>query len=86
MKLKETMKVSALTDADISDLNALLQQEYVLEGDLRRQVKRDITRLSLIGAYRGRRHRDRLPVRGQRSRTNARTRKGKVKTVANKKK
>jgi small subunit ribosomal protein S13 len=75
-----------LTGDEISRINALLQSEYVVEGDLRRQVQNDIKRLINIHSYRGMRHRVGLPVRGQRTRTNSRTRKGKRKTVAGKKK
>jgi len=73
-----------LTEEQISQLNALLQTEYTVEGDLRRQVQNNIKRLVSINCYRGTRHRLGLPVRGQRTRCNARTRKGKRKTVANK--
>ena len=65
---------------------ALISHEYMVEGDLRRNVAMDIKRLTEIGCYRGLRHRKGLPVRGQRSKTNARTRKGPKRTVANKKK
>jgi small subunit ribosomal protein S13 len=75
-----------LTGDEISRINALLQSEFVVEGDLRRQVQNNIKRLINIHAYRGSRHRLGLPVRGQRTRTNSRTRKGKRKTVAGKKK
>lgn len=75
-----------LTGDEISRINALLQSEYVVEGDLRRQVQNNIKRLINIHSYRGMRHRVGLPVRGQRTRTNSRTRKGKRKTVAGKKK
>ena len=80
------MRAHKLTQDDIARLNALLQSEYVVEGDLRRQVQNNIKRLISIHSYRGIRHRLGLPVRGQRTRTNSRTRKGKRKTVANKKK
>lgn len=75
-----------LTEAEIAKLREVIEHEYVVEGDLRRDVDMNIKRLVEIGCYRGIRHRKGLPVRGQRSKTNARTRKGKVKTVANKKK
>jgi len=78
------MLAKDLTEEQISKLNALLQSEYILEGDLRRQVQNNIKRLVSINCYRGMRHRLGLPVRGQRTRCNARTRKGKKKTVANK--
>ena len=83
--LDPNMKASGLTEDDIAKINAVLQSEYVVEGDLRRQVQNNIKRLISIHSYRGTRHRLGLPVRGQRTRTNARTRKGKRKTVANKK-
>jgi len=71
-----------LTEAEIARLRELIDAEYVVEGDLRRDVAMNIKRLQEIGSYRGLRHRRGLPVRGQRTRTNARTRKGKPKTVA----
>jgi len=80
------MRAHRLSEDDIARLNALLQSTYVVEGDLRRQVQNNIKRLISIHSYRGMRHRLGLPVRGQRTRTNCRTRKGKRKTVANKKK
>ncbi len=80
------MRANKLTQDDIARLNGLLQSEYIVEGDLRRQVQNNIKRLISIHAYRGTRHRLGLPVRGQRTRTNSRTRKGRRKTVANKKK
>ena len=83
--LNKDMRARELTEDDIAKLNAVLQSEYVVEGDLRRQVQNNIKRLIGIHCYRGIRHRSGLPVRGQRTRTNARTRKGKRKTVANKK-
>lgn len=84
--LDPDMRAHKLTQDDIARLNGLLQSEYIVEGDLRRQIQNNIKRLISIHAYRGMRHRVGLPVRGQRTRTNARTRKGKRKTVANKKK
>lgn len=83
--LNKDMKARTLTEDDIGRLNALLSSEYVVEGDLRRQVQGNIKRLVGIQCYRGIRHRVGLPTRGQRTRTNARTRKGKRKTIANKK-
>jgi small subunit ribosomal protein S13 len=74
-----------LSDDDVSRLASLLDDEFVVEGQLRRQVQQNIARLKDIGSYRGLRHRRGLPVRGQRTRTNARTRKGPRKTVAGKK-
>ena len=79
-------RVKDLTEADEAKLREVIDQSYVVEGDLRRQVALDIKRLTEIGCYRGMRHRRGLPVRGQRSKTNARTRKGPKKTIANKKK
>ncbi len=84
--LSPNMRAHQLTQDDVARINALLQSEYIVEGDLRRQVQNNIKRLVNIHCYRGSRHRLGLPVRGQRTRTNARTRKGKRKTVANKKK
>lgn len=86
LKLNPGMKARDLTPDDIAKINHLLQEEYIVEGDLRRQVQNNIKRLVAIHSYRGLRHRTGLPVRGQRTRTNSRTRKGKKKTVANKKK
>jgi len=74
-----------LTEDELAKLAALLDNEYVVEGQLRRQVQQNISRLRDIGCYRGMRHRKGLPVHGQRTRTNARTRKGPRKTVAGKK-
>jgi small subunit ribosomal protein S13 len=79
------MKANSLTEEDIARINAYLQTKCVVEGDLRRQTQNNIKRLIGINCYRGMRHRSGLPVRGQRTRTNSRTRKGKRKTVANKK-
>ncbi len=79
-------KAKELTQDETAKLNATLQSEYTVEGDLRRQTQNDIKRLIGINSYRGLRHRLGLPVRGQRTRTNSRTRKGRRKTVANKKK
>ena len=79
------IRVKDLSDADEQKLREAIE-EYTVEGDLRRQTALDIKRLSEIGCYRGLRHRKGLPVRGQRSKTNARTRKGPKRTIANKKK
>lgn len=84
--LDPSMRADNLSGEDIVRLNEMLQSEYVVEGDLRRQVQSNIKRLINIHSYRGLRHRNGLPVRGQRTQTNARTRKGKKKTVAGKKK
>ncbi|MGM9636798.1 MAG: 30S ribosomal protein S13 [Eubacteriales bacterium] len=75
-----------LTDADIAKLRDEIEENYKVEGDLRRDVGLDIKRMVEINCYRGIRHRKGLPVRGQRTKTNARTRKGPAKTIANKKK
>ena len=75
-----------MTEAEEAKLREAIDHGYMVEGDLRRSVALDIKRLSEIGCYRGIRHRRGLPVRGQRSKTNARTRKGPKKTIANKKK
>ena len=80
------IRVKDLTEADENKLREVIDEQYTVEGDLRRAVTLDIKRLSEIGCYRGIRHRRGLPVRGQRSKTNARTRKGPKKTIANKKK
>ena len=79
-------RVKDLTDAEEAKLREIIGHEYTVEGGLRRNVAMDIKRLTEIGCYRGIRHRKGLPVRGQRSKTNARTRKGPKRTVANKKK
>jgi len=75
------MRAKNLTEEDVSKLSAVIQREYRVEGDLRRLVSGNIKRLIDIGSYKGFRHRRSLPVRGQRTRTNARTRKGPRKTV-----
>ena len=79
-------RVKDLTESDEAKLRECIDHGYVVEGDLRRQTALDIKRLMEIGCYRGQRHRKGLPVRGQRSKTNARTRKGPKHTIANKKK
>jgi len=79
-------RVRDLTDDEVVRLRGVIERTQVVEGDLRREVALNIKRLVEIGCYRGVRHRKSLPVRGQRTRTNARTRKGKARTVANKKK
>ena len=80
------IRVRDLTDEDASKLREYIEKNYRVEGDLRRDIAFDIKRLIEIQCYRGIRHRKGLPVRGQRSKTNARTRKGPKKTMANKKK
>ena len=79
-------RVKDLTEDEVSKLRDIIDNEYTVEGDLRRNVALDIKRLMEIGCYRGIRHRKGLPVRGQRTKTNARTRKGPARTIANKKK
>lgn len=74
-------RVKNLTESEITALRELIEREYTVEGDLRRQVQMNIKRLMEIGCYRGLRHRRNLPVRGQRTRTNARTKRGPRKTV-----
>ncbi|RJQ07358.1 MAG: 30S ribosomal protein S13 [Dehalococcoidia bacterium] len=81
-----TTVVRDLTDDEVSRLRAVIEGELLVEGDLRRQVRGHIQRLIEINCYRGSRHRKGLPVRGQRTKTNARTRRGARRTVANKKK
>ncbi len=78
-------KASQLSEDDISKINSHLDKNFTIEGALRRRIQQDIARLRDIGCYRGLRHRKGLPVRGQRTQTNARTRKGVRKTVAGKK-
>ena len=79
-------RVKDLTEQDVAKLRDYIDQHLTVEGDLRREVALNIKRLVEIGCYRGGRHRKGLPVRGQRTKTNARTRKGPAKTIANKKK
>jgi len=85
-KVDPNKKVSDLTDEEIAEIRAVLTADYKVEGALRTEVQQNIKRLMDIGSYRGIRHRKSLPARGQRTRTNSRTRKGKRKTVAGKKK
>ncbi len=79
-------RVKDLTDDEIAKLRETIENHYMVEGDLRRNIAYDIKRMTDIGCYRGIRHRKGLPVHGQRTKTNARTRKGPKKTIANKKK
>ena len=79
-------RVKDLTDAEVNSLREVIDAEYTVEGDLRRQLALDIKRLMEIGCYRGIRHRKGLPVRGQNTKNNARTRKGPARTIAGKKK
>ncbi|WP_134499511.1 30S ribosomal protein S13 [Microvirga pakistanensis] len=79
-------RVNQLTDAEVLAIRETIDRDYIVEGDLRREVSMNIKRLMDLAAYRGLRHRRSLPVRGQRTHTNARTRKGKAKPIAGKKK
>ncbi len=85
-KIPSTLRTDALTDEHIAQLRALIEGSFKVEGDLRRDIGMSIKRLTDVNCYRGTRHRKGLPVRGQNTRSNARTRKGPKKTVANKKK
>jgi small subunit ribosomal protein S13 len=84
-QIGETVRAKELTDDELSRISTILDRNYVVEGQLRRQVSQNIGRLKDIASYRGLRHRRGLPVRGQNTRSNARTRKGPRKTVAGKK-
>ena len=84
--INEDTRVKDLTEADVSKLREVIDAEYTVEGDLRRQLALDIKRLMEIGCYRGIRHRRGLPVRGQNTKNNARTRKGPARAIAGKKK
>ena len=84
--IDRTIKVGDWDDTQVAAIRNLINEEYKIEGELRSSVQMDIKRLMDIGCYRGIRHRSGLPVRGQSTKNNARTRKGKKKTVANKKK
>lgn len=83
--IQPSVRAKDLTEDDLSRLGAIIEKDYVTEGQLRRQLAQSLTRLKDIGCYRGIRHRRGLPVRGQRTRTNSRTRKGPRKVVAGKK-
>ena len=85
-KIDPNTKVSELSDKDVASIRAVMTADYKVEGALRSEVQQNIKRLMDIGCYRGLRHRRGLPVRGQRTKTNARTRKGRKRTVAGKKK
>ncbi len=85
-KIDPNKNVSDLTEEDVAQIRAVITSEYKVEGALRSEVQQNVKRLMDIGSYRGIRHRKGLPSRGQRTRTNSRTRKGKRKTVAGKKK
>ena len=84
--IPDERRVSQLTDQEVLQIREMIDRDYVVEGDLRREVSMNIKRLMDLGCYRGLRHRRGLPVRGQRTHTNARTRKGPAKTIAGKKK
>jgi small subunit ribosomal protein S13 len=86
LSIPEERRVSQLTDQEVLSLRETIDRDYIVEGDLRREVAMNIKRLMDLGCYRGLRHRRGLPVRGQRTHTNARTRKGPAKPIAGKKK
>jgi small subunit ribosomal protein S13 len=86
VSMPESRRVSQLTDQEVLQLREVIDRDYIVEGDLRREVAMNIKRLMDLGCYRGLRHRRSLPVRGQRTHTNARTRKGPSKPIAGKKK
>jgi small subunit ribosomal protein S13 len=85
-KVNPDTRVRELTDEEVKRISEVIEKDVMVEGDLRREIALNIKRLQEIGCYRGIRHRRGLPVRGQRTKTNARTRKGPKRTVANKKK
>jgi small subunit ribosomal protein S13 len=84
--LPNERRVSQLTDQEVLQIREMIDRDYIVEGDLRRETSMNIKRLMDLGCYRGLRHRRGLPVRGQRTHTNARTRKGPAKPIAGKKK
>ena len=86
VSVDESRRVNELSDADLVAIREYIDQNYTVEGDLRREVQMNVKRLMDLGCYRGLRHRRKLPVRGQRTHTNARTRKGLAKPIAGKKK
>jgi len=86
VSIPQERRVAQLTDQEVSQLREVIDRDYIVEGDLRREVAMNIKRLMDLGCYRGLRHRRGLPVRGQRTHTNARTRKGPAKPIAGKKK
>ncbi len=86
LSIPRERRVNELTDSEVIQIRETIDQDFVVEGDLRREVAMNIKRLMDLGCYRGLRHRRGLPVRGQRTSTNARTRKGKAKPIAGKKK
>ena len=85
-EIDTSKRVSELNDDELNKIRDLIDNKYSVEGDLRRKISLDIKRLNDLGCYRGLRHRKKLPVRGQRTHTNARTRKGKAVAIAGKKK
>ena len=86
VKIPASKRVNELSDAEVLAIREIIDRDYTVEGDLRREVSINIKRLTDLGTYRGLRHRKGLPVRGQRTHTNARTRKGPAKPIAGKKK
>jgi small subunit ribosomal protein S13 len=86
VKIPHSKRVNELSDAEVLAIREVIDRDYVVEGDLRREVTMNIKRLVDLGTYRGLRHRKGLPVRGQRTHTNARTRKGPAKAIAGRKK
>jgi small subunit ribosomal protein S13 len=86
VKIPHSKRVNELSDAEVLAIREVIDRDYMVEGDLRREVSINIKRLTDLGCYRGMRHRKSLPVRGQRTHTNARTRKGPAKAIAGKKK
>ena len=84
--IDKSKRVNELNDEELNKIREIIDQKHMVEGDLRRKVSMDIKRLNDLGCYRGLRHRKKLPVRGQRTHTNARTRKGKAVAIAGKKK
>eukprot|EP00300_Choanocystis_sp_HF-7_P005992 c14412_g1_i1.p2 GENE.c14412_g1_i1~~c14412_g1_i1.p2 ORF type:complete len:123 (+),score=22.56 c14412_g1_i1:165-533(+) len=86
VKVPAERRVNQLTDQEVLQIREVIDRDYMVEGDLRREVSMNIKRLMDLGCYRGLRHRKGLPVRGQRTHTNARTRKGPAKAIAGKKK
>jgi small subunit ribosomal protein S13 len=86
VKIPDAKRVNELSDAEVLAIREIIDRDYTVEGDLRRETSINIKRLTDLGTYRGLRHRKGLPVRGQRTHTNARTRKGPAKAIAGKKK
>jgi small subunit ribosomal protein S13 len=86
VKIPPERRTNQLTDAEVSQIREVIDRDYMVEGDLRREVAMNIKRLMDLGCYRGLRHRRGLPVRGQRTHTNARTRKGPARPIAGRKK